>query len=89
MGDCMSTASTYRLKESDAYKVVACPKIYPFGTKFIIEGKEFVCWDRGGMIDENSERVRLDIWAGISTDGLDRIKNTPVPFDPQVTIVYP
>ena len=89
MGDCLSTASTYRLSPKDAYEVVACPKEYPFGTKFIINGSTFTCWDRGGAITESGDVVRLDIWSGISTDGLNRIRRTPVPENPEVTIVYP
>jgi hypothetical protein len=89
MGDCRSTASTYYLDESDAYSVVACPPNYPFGTKFVINNRIFICYDRGGMIDENSERVRLDIWSGIGKNGLDRIRSTPVPENPTVEIIYP
>lgn len=88
-GDCLSTASAYRLSEKDVYKVVACPKIYPFGTKFIVNGDTFTCWDRGGAIIEDQNMIRLDIWAGIGTDAIDRIKNTSVPYDPEVVIMFP
>jgi len=88
-GDCLSTASTYKLTSNDAYKVVACPPEYPFRTKFVINDKTFTCWDRGGMIDENLKRVRLDIWSGVGQDGLNRIRSTGVPENPTVSIIHP
>lgn len=89
MGDCLSTASTYRLTKKDAYRVLACPPKYPFGTKFIINGSTFTCWDRGGAIKESENIVRLDIYAGVGIQGLENIKNITVPENPEVTIIYP
>ena len=89
LGDCLSTASTYRLTPKDAYRVVACPANYPFRTKFIINGSTYTCWDRGGAITEEGNTVRLDIWSGQGKKGLDRIKSTPVPENPTVEVIRP
>lgn len=87
-GDCLSTASSYKLKPSDALKVAACPKTYPFGTKLEVEGYGTItCVDRGGAIiskeqckakgiPEDECYNRLDIWAGIGMDGLANIAST-------------
>lgn len=88
-GNCLSTASTYKLKPSDAYRVVACPKKYPFGTKFIVNGSSSTCWDRGGAITEDGNTVRLDIWSGIGTRGLENIRNIAVPENPRVDVILP
>lgn len=69
-GDCLVTASNYRLSEKDAFKVAACPKEIKFGT--IINLPHYgavVCRDRGGAIKEN----RIDLWAGIGDEGLNNI----------------
>lgn len=89
MGDCLSTASTKILKSTDAYAVLACPKEYPFGTKFIINEHEFTCWDRGGAIKKYGKVVRLDIWAGVGMAGLNNIKSIGVPHKPVVRVIYP
>lgn len=91
LGNCLSPADGHgEMKQSMAYKIVACPKEYPFGTKFIIEGVgTTVCRDRGGMIKKEENTVRLDIWAGIGMDGLRKIENSPVPHHPKVTVVLP
>jgi len=89
-GDCLSPADGRGLyTKEDAYKVVACPAKYPFGTKFIINGSEFLCRDRGGMITENGDTIRLDLWAGEGMDGLNNIRNRSVPYDPNVEVILP
>jgi len=39
---------------------IACPKIYPFGSKFYFLGKQYFCYDRGSAI--NMKTKRLDIF---------------------------
>lgn len=73
-GDCLVTASGYTLKAEDAYKVMACPKTMPFGTKLWIENiGDVICEDRGGAI----KGKRLDVWSGIGDTGLDNLYNRP------------
>lgn len=70
-GDCLVTASGYRLKEEDAFKVAACPPQYKFGQKILLDVYGVVtCQDRGSAIQTN----RLDLWAGLSTQGLENLK---------------
>lgn len=69
-GDCLDTASGYRLSDKDSFKVVACPKTFKFGTKFEIQDIGIVvCEDRGGAI----KGKRLDLWAGIGDQGVTNI----------------
>jgi len=69
-GDCLVTASGYRLSDNDNAKIVACPRPYKFGTKFIIEGVgEVRCEDRGGAI----KNKRLDLYVGVGESGYNRI----------------
>jgi len=69
-GDCLSTASGYKLSEKDISKVVACPPSFKFGTVLEIEDVgRVVCRDRGGAIKGR----RLDLWVGIGQDGHDRV----------------
>jgi len=76
-GDCLSTANSYKLKESDAFKIAACPPEIAFGTKIEIEGIGIVvCQDRGGAIKEK----RLDVWAGIGTQALSDMRKYPAGF---------
>lgn len=64
-GSCDTTASGYKLKKEDAFKIVACPPEFKLGTKFYIEGLgEVTCEDRGGAI----KGKRLDLWSGIGED---------------------
>ena len=73
-GDCLSTASGYKLSEKDAFKVVACPKSIKLGSKLYVEGLgEVRCEDRGGAI----KGKRLDLWAGIGDKGVSNIINNP------------
>lgn len=90
LGSCFSPADGGRLyTDDDAYKSVACPKKYPLGTQFIINGQRMWCRDRGGAIIENGSIIRLDIYGGVGISGLNRIRNTPVPENPEVVVVLP
>jgi len=40
-------------------RYIACPKSYKFGTKFVIWGKDYYCYDRGELINKYH---RLDIF---------------------------
>lgn len=73
-GDCFVTASGYRLKKEDAYKIAACPPNFKLGTKIYIPAiGELRCEDRGGAI----KGMRLDIWSGVGDEGLDNLYNRP------------
>lgn len=42
--------------------IIACPRKYPFGTKFLIKGKEYICEDRMNIRHENGKYEVFDIW---------------------------
>lgn len=89
LGNCFSPADGGKLlTDDDNYKVAACPKSYPLGTKLNIEGIGVVtCRDRGGKITESGSLVRLDIYVGVGMSGLSRVKNGPLPHHPRVEVV--
>lgn len=90
LGSCFSPADGGRLyTDNDAYKSVACPKKYPLGTQFVINGQTMRCRDRGGAIIENGSIIRLDIYSGVGLQGLKRIKTIGVPENPTVQIILP
>lgn len=61
-GWCLDTASGYRLKPEDAFKMAACPPNLKHNTKLFIEWLgEVTCVDRWWAI----KNKRLDIWAWI------------------------
>lgn len=71
-GDCLVTASGYKLKESDEMKIVACPPDIKLGARLRIEWiGEVTCQDRGWSIKGR----RLDLWTGIGDRGLTNIWN--------------
>jgi hypothetical protein len=49
-GQCLSKMSSGQPWQNWIDKACACPAKYPFGTSFIVDGKEWVCMDRGGAI---------------------------------------
>jgi len=80
-GNCLSPADGGKLlTQKDKYQIVACPKVYPLGTKFRITlpddhpeypNKTWIvtCRDRGGAIkmsDTNKKgQNQIDLWSGI------------------------
>lgn len=42
-------------------RACACPPEFPFGTRFVVLGKEWVCLDRGGKIIIENGVVWLDL----------------------------
>lgn len=69
---CLDTADGYHLKESDAFKIVACPPNIKMGTRLRIQWIwEVTCRDRGGAI----KWQRLDIWTGIGDKWLTNLWN--------------
>lgn len=69
-GDCLVTASGHRLQPGDEFRVFACPKSIPKGTKLRIEGVGVGhCYDRGSAIATR----RLDIWKGIGDEGINNL----------------
>jgi hypothetical protein len=58
------TASGRKIDASDT-DVIACPREYKFGTRVIINGKEYVCEDRTAK----RYNGRWDIWNGDDYQG--------------------
>jgi 3D (Asp-Asp-Asp) domain-containing protein len=48
-------------------QTVACGPSYPFGTVFIIDGRGYICQDRGGAITDG----HVDIWMADEVAALD------------------
>lgn len=72
-GDCLVTASGYRLSQKDEFKIAACPKELKFGTVIELKGiGKVTCQDRGRAIKNH----RIDVWAGIGDRGVDNIRNS-------------
>ena len=42
--------------------IIACPRKYPFGTLFVVEGKLYDCQDRMNIRYEGREKEHFDIW---------------------------
>ena len=49
-GECLSKMSSGKRWQDYIDVAIACPVELEFGTKIIIEGREWVCLDRGGAI---------------------------------------
>jgi hypothetical protein len=49
-GECISHMASGLSWQSYMNRAVACPPEYPFETKFIVAGKEWLCLDRGSAI---------------------------------------
>jgi len=76
MGNCLSTANGFKLKQEHKYKIVACPKEFELGTRFKLTlpnnqkywpNKTWIvtCQDRGGSI----KGKRIDLWSGSGIKG--------------------
>jgi len=61
-GVCMSRMASGLPWEDYVNIATACPSSYPFGTKFIVQGREWVCLDRGGkIVQEQDGTIWLDL----------------------------
>lgn len=61
-GECVSRMASGQPWQNWVGKAVACPSEYPFGTIFVIEGRNWVCLDRGGAITRiNNNTIWLDM----------------------------
>ena len=61
-GECVSRMASGRSWQKWVDQAVACPEEYPFGTEFVIDGKEWICLDRGGAITRiNDNLIWLDM----------------------------
>lgn len=49
-GECISRMASGERWQDWVNKAVACPSIWPFGTKVILTNQEWICLDRGGKI---------------------------------------
>lgn len=67
-GECISRMASGQPWQNWIGKAVACPAEFPFGTIFIIDGRHWICLDRGGAITRINENT---IW-------LDMLSNKPV-----------
>lgn len=68
-GNCLTTADWHQLIDEDAWRVVACPKEIPLGTKIYIEDYWTVtCHDRWWAIKKTGSSYHIDIraWAGMT-----------------------
>ena len=61
-GDPFITASGQRVRDG----IIACSRDYPFGTRFLIEGKLYVCLDRLARKYDH----RIDIWKPSKAEAL-------------------
>jgi 3D (Asp-Asp-Asp) domain-containing protein len=52
------TASVATTREG----IIACPRKYRFGARFVIEGKVYDCQDRMNIRYEGREKEHFDIW---------------------------
>ena len=61
-GQCVSRMASGQPWQNWIGRAVACPAEFPFGTEFIIDGKRWVCMDRGGAITRiNKNTIWLDM----------------------------
>ena len=60
--ECVSRMASGHSWKKWVGRAVACPEEYPFGTVFIIDGRRWVCMDRGGAITRiNNNTIWLDL----------------------------
>lgn len=73
-GSAFKTADGTDLRLKTPFRVAACPREMAFGTRLVIEGiGNVTCHDRGGAI----RGKRLDVWAGIGTQAILDMQNSP------------
>lgn len=61
-GQCVSRMASGRKWQKYVDRACACPVEFPFGTVFVIAGREWTCWDRGGAIVRvNKHTVWVDL----------------------------
>ena len=61
-GKCVSRMASGQPWQKWVGRAVACPAEYPFGTEFLINGKRWVCLDRGSAIKRvNNNTIWLDM----------------------------
>lgn len=61
-GECVSRMASGQPWQDWVGRAVACPEEFPFGTVFVIDGRRWVCMDRGGAVKRvNSNLIWLDM----------------------------
>jgi hypothetical protein len=60
-GRCVSNMASGKPWEPYLDQACACPAEFPFGTKFVVQGKTWVCMDRGGAIVREGGKIWLDL----------------------------
>jgi len=63
-GTCMSRMASGLPWQDYVNIAAACPSNWAFGTKFVVQGKEWTCLDRGGKILEEPDGT---IWLDLLT----------------------
>lgn len=59
-GECVSTMANGERWQDWMGKAIACPVKLPFETRIVIEGKEWICKDRGGKIIGDADAYWID-----------------------------
>ena len=75
-GECLSRMASGKNWANYVDRALACPSEYPFGTKFVIFGKVWECWDRGGAIVRQGNVIWLDLLT----------QRAPVPFGTEMEV---
>lgn len=70
-GVCVSNMASGKPWRDYVDVATACPKEFPFGTRFVVLGKEWVCLDRGGKVVRSRDGI---IWLDLLTP------HAPVPY---------
>jgi hypothetical protein len=60
-GECLSNMASGKPWKPWKDKACACPAEYPFGTRFYVLGQVWECWDRGGAIVREGNKIWLDL----------------------------
>jgi hypothetical protein len=79
-GECISRMASGKRWQDYVDEALACPSEYPFGTRFVVLGKEWTCLDRGGAIKSNKDGT---IWLDLLT------ADAPVAFESVVVVEVP
>lgn len=59
-GECISTMANGERWQDWMGKAIACPHQLPFETRIVIDGKEWICKDRGNLIVFDSYAYWID-----------------------------
>lgn len=77
-GECISRMASGEPWQEWVDKAIACAPQYPFGTIFVIEGRVWICKDRGGAIQQITQYIQGKLFNVVWVDQL--IEEPTVPF---------